>query len=53
MDYRDELIASFPPPPTDEPAGLRGDIVDELADHLACAHRRELLRGVDPVAARN
>ncbi len=52
MDLRDEIAASFPPPRADEPAGLRQEIIDELADHLACAHRRELLRGLDPVAAR-
>ena len=27
------------------------DILDELADHLACAYRRELLRGADAVTA--
>ena len=26
--------------------------MDELADHLACAYRRELLRGADPATAR-
>ena len=31
---------------------LRDDIVDELADHLACAYRRELLRGADAATAR-
>ena len=38
-------VAGLPDPPKDEPASLRHDIHDELADHLACAFRRELLRG--------
>ena len=40
-----EAVAGLPDPPKDEPAALRDDIHDELADHLACAFRRELLRG--------
>ncbi len=28
--------------------GLRQEIVDELADHLACSYNRELLRGTNP-----
>ena len=52
MDYRDELSAELPTPRDDEPAGLRQDIVDELADHLACAYNRELLRGAGTNEAR-
>lgn len=39
-----EAAAALPPCRDDEPASLRQDILDELADHLACAYRRELLR---------
>ncbi len=52
MDFRDRLSAGFPAPRDDEPGGLRDDILDELADHLACAYRRELLRGADAATAR-
>jgi hypothetical protein len=37
----DEQAANLPPPQTEEPANLRRDIVDELADHLTCALKRE------------
>ena len=52
MDFRDALSADLPAPRDDEPDSLRDDILDELADHLACAYRRELLRGADPRPAR-
>jgi hypothetical protein len=52
MDFRESLSAELPAPRDDEPDGLRDDIVDELADHLACAYRGELLRGADPATAR-
>jgi hypothetical protein len=52
MDFRDTLSALLPAPRDDEPAGLRRDILDELADHLSASYRRELLRGVDPATAR-
>ncbi len=52
MDFHDAISARLPEPRDDEPAGLRQDIVDELADHLACAYRRELLRGASSTAAR-
>jgi hypothetical protein len=52
MDFRDGLSADLPSPRDDEPASLRDDIVDELADHLACMYRRELLRGADAIAAK-
>jgi hypothetical protein len=39
-----DLAADLPPPNADEPASLRQDIVDELADHLTCAARQEALR---------
>ncbi|MBX3437643.1 MAG: hypothetical protein KF861_09145 [Planctomycetaceae bacterium] len=38
-----QFAADLPPPRDDEPASLRRDIADELADHLECALRRELL----------
>ena len=41
----------LPPPRDDEPASLRQDVIDELADHLTCAYHRELLRGMAPAAA--
>jgi hypothetical protein len=52
MDFRDGLSADLPSPRDDEPASLRDDIIDELADHLACIYRREQLRGRDPSSAR-
>jgi hypothetical protein len=52
MDYRDALSAELPPPRDDEPASLRRDILDELTDHLGCAYHRELLRGTNPIEAR-
>jgi hypothetical protein len=52
MDFRDTLSEGLPAPRDDEPAEVRRDIVDELADHLACAYSRELLRGSKPDAAR-
>jgi hypothetical protein len=52
MDYHDTLSALLPQPRDDEPANLRQDIVDELADHLTCAYHRELLRGTASAAAK-
>jgi hypothetical protein len=52
MDFRDTLSAGLPAPRDDEPAAVRDDIVDELADHLACAYNRELLHGADAAEAR-
>ncbi len=52
MDYRKGLSAELPAPRDDEPGGLRDGILDELTDHLACAFRRELLRGADAATAR-
>ena len=40
----EDLNAGLPAPRDDEPESLRADIVDELADHLQCAVRREELR---------
>ena len=40
-----DLAAELPPARDDEPASLRDDIADELADHLHCAMQRELLGG--------
>jgi hypothetical protein len=52
MDFRDTILTLMPPPRSDEPASLREDILDELADHLTCAYNRELLRGADSNMAR-
>jgi hypothetical protein len=52
MDFREALSVALPPPRNDEPAGLRQDILDELTDHLRSLYHRELLRGLDPAAAR-
>lgn len=42
-----DVVADLPAPMDDEPASVRQDIADELADHLACAYRRELLKTAD------
>lgn len=47
-----DFLADLPAPRDDEPPHLRSDIADELADHLHCAHRREVLRDGDDDAAR-
>jgi hypothetical protein len=52
MDFRDTLSEGLPAPRDDEPAVVRRDILDELADHLACAYSRELKRGSKPGEAR-
>jgi hypothetical protein len=52
MEESQGLSARLPAPRDDEPQGLRQDIIDELADHLACSAQRELLRGADPATAR-
>ena len=52
MYDHDALSAELPPPRQDEPADLRQDILDELADHLTCSYNRELLRGANSVEAR-
>ena len=41
MAWRDEAEHSLPRPKPSEPANLRADILDELADHLALAADRE------------
>ncbi|MGO9924275.1 MAG: hypothetical protein ACLQIB_57490 [Isosphaeraceae bacterium] len=51
MDFRQTLSAELPPPRDGEPPSVRQDILDELTDHLACAYKRELLRGADANAA--
>ena len=51
MEFGGSLTSRLPAPRDDEPPGLRDDIADELADHLACSLQRELLRGGDPSAA--
>jgi hypothetical protein len=52
MDLRETLSSLLPAPRDDEPTSLRQDIIDELGDHLACAYKRELLRGTDAKIAR-
>lgn len=52
MSFDEVLSAELPEPRDDEPENLRRDILDELADHLACSHRRELLSGADAESAR-
>lgn len=51
MNWSD-LTADLPAPRDDEPASLRQDIADELADHLQCAVRRESLSNPDVELAR-
>lgn len=46
-----DLLADLPEPSDDEPSSLRADIADELADHLQCAFRREVLKDGDAAAA--
>ncbi len=53
MPWQDDISANLPPPNEGEPANLRQDILDELADHLSCAMQRELRRTDDPNAARH
>jgi hypothetical protein len=52
MDFRDVASADLPGPREDEPDSLRADILAEIEDHLACAYRRELLRGMDRMSAK-
>ncbi len=53
MSWREGIEAGLPPPPLDgESADLRQDIIDELADHLACAMQRERKCTDDEAAAR-
>jgi hypothetical protein len=47
-----DLLADLPEPSDDEPPSLRADIADELADHLQCAFRREVIKDGDAAAAR-
>lgn len=42
-----DVLVDLPAPLDDEPPSVRQDIADELADHLACAYRRELLKTAD------
>jgi len=50
VDWPEIIIEGFPEPRDGEPPNLRGDIADELNDHLACAMQRELRRTDDPAA---
>lgn len=52
MEWRDELKEALPSPRRDEPASLRRDIEDELADHLHCAMAREGATATDETQAR-
>ena len=49
---KNEIAESLPPAHRVEPPSLRAEILDELADHLACAMQRELRRTPDVKAAR-
>jgi len=44
MSIPEDLSAQLPTPRADEPATLRQNIADEIADHLHCAARREHLQ---------
>ena len=48
MDWREAAADGLPAPRDDEPASLRQDILDELADHLDCALKRELTKNITP-----
>lgn len=50
--FDQDFLADLPAPRDDEPPQLRGDIADELADHLHCAYRREVLKDGDEESAR-
>ncbi len=52
MEFGEALSGGLPSPRDDEPDGLRQDIIDELADHLALGVQREQLRANDAAAAR-
>ncbi|WP_437205647.1 hypothetical protein [Planctomicrobium sp. SH664] len=51
-DSFDDLATDFPDPRDGEPASLRQDIHDELADHLQCSLEREQFRTQDLGSAR-
>ncbi len=51
MDWREAAADGLPTPRDDEPASLRQDILDELADHLDCALARELSKHITPEEA--
>ncbi|HEV3298258.1 MAG TPA: hypothetical protein VG055_01360 [Planctomycetaceae bacterium] len=48
MDWRERAAEGLPAPRGDEPTSLRQDILDELADHLDCALKRELTKNITP-----
>jgi hypothetical protein len=48
MDWHEAAAGGLPAPRDDEPASLRQDILDELADHLDCALKRELTKNITP-----
>ncbi|HUT22993.1 MAG TPA: permease prefix domain 1-containing protein [Sumerlaeia bacterium] len=52
MTWLDEIAEGFPSRHDREPASLRRDIADELADHLALAVGREMARTNDAATAR-
>jgi len=52
MAWPDSLSSDLPPPRGDEPANLRQDIADELADHLTSSAAVERARGADDATAR-
>jgi len=52
VDWPESLSDLFPEPRPDEPARLRQDITDELADHLSCALDRQRPLVADDAAAK-
>jgi hypothetical protein len=52
MEFGEAQDAVLPPHCEDEPPALRQDIMDEIADHLACGAKREILRGTKPTNVR-
>jgi hypothetical protein len=48
----DHLAAALPEPTPEDPASLRDDIIDELADHLRLSLDRELVNTGDEAVAR-
>lgn len=52
MDWHESIASGVPEDPTPGREGLRGEIIDELDDHLSCAMQRELRRTDDEAEAR-
>ena len=52
MAWPESIAESFPEPHDDEPASLRQDIADELADHLQTSLARQIVGTLDEATAR-